>query len=53
MVRLLSIRHLIETATRVAWTIFFMIVLIELAVRFRAELSPVWEYLLGPTILYG
>lgn len=33
--------------------ILLVVVVIELGVRFRYQLSPVWEYLLGPTIIYG
>lgn len=49
----LLMERLGRIAARVACIVFFIIVLIELAVRFRGELSPVWEHILGPTILHG
>lgn len=46
-------KSLSNTLTWIGGTILFVLVLIELAVRFRWELSPVYEHLFGDTILYG
>ena len=42
-----------KTFFKILGWILLVVIIIELAVLLRSELSPVWEYLLGPVIIYG